>query len=190
MPAAQQAEPDYRIVRGDRRAFRRTLVLALARVIGFGAATLLLYALAPFGDPLRGRVVAWLCLCFAVLIVLMVAELRSIARSSHPEVKAVEAVGMVLPLALLPFAAAYNLMASASPAAFDARLTRLDALYFTMTTFSTVGYGDIAPKSESARAVVTGQIAVDLILIGVIAKVILGTAQRRRVMLGHESVDR
>lgn len=165
-------------------------MLTVARVIGFGLAMLLLYAFAPFADPLRGRVVVGLCLCFAVLVVLVVVELRSIARSSHPEVKAVEAVGMVLPLALLPFAAAYYLMERATPAAFQARLTRLDALYFTMTTFSTVGYGDIAPKSESARALVTGQIAVDLILIGLIAKVILGTAQRRRVMLGDEPPDR
>ena len=67
---------------------------------------------------------------------------------------------------------------------------RLDALYFTMTTFSTVGYGDISPKSEVARALVTGQLVVDLVLIGLIAKVILGTAQRRRVSLRDDPADR
>ena len=69
-------------------------------------------------------------------------------------------------------------------------MSRLDALYFTMTTFSTVGYGDISPKSEVARALVTGQLVVDLVLIGLIAKVILGTAQRRRVSLRDDPADR
>ena len=190
MSATRKAEPGDRVVRGDRRSFRRALALSVARVAGFGLAMLLLYALAPFEDRVRGRVVAGLCLCFGVLVVLVVYELRSIARSSHPEVRAVEAVGLVLPLALLPFALAYDLMARATHGAFDVRLTRLDALYFTMTTFSTVGYGDISPKSEAARAVVTAQITVDLILIGLIAKVILGTAQRRRVTLGDGAADR
>ena len=169
---------------------RRAVLLALARVLGFGLALLLLYYLAPFGSALHGHIVAGLAVCLAALIVLVVIELRSIAQSSHPETKAVEAVGMTLPLALLPFAAAYYSMAKVTDASFGTRLTRLDALYFTMTTFSTVGYGDIAAKSEPARALVTGQIAVDLILIGLIAKVILGTAQRRRITLGEDLPDR
>jgi hypothetical protein len=36
-------------------------------------------------------------------------------------------------------------------------LTRTDALYFTVTVFSTVGFGDITAKTETARLVVTGQ---------------------------------
>ena len=190
MSAARKAEPGDGMVPGDRRVLRRTVVLTLARVTGFGFAMLVLYAVAPFGNRLQGHVVAGLAGCLGALIVLLVFELRSIARSSHPELKAVEAVGMTVPLALLPFAAAYYAMSKAMGAAFEIRLTRLDALYFTMTTFSTVGYGDITPKSEAARAVVIGQITVDLILIGLIAKVILGAAQRRRGTLGDDRADR
>jgi voltage-gated potassium channel len=180
MCAARKAEPGDGMVPGDRRVFRRSVGLTLARVTGFGLALLVLYAVAPFGERLQGHVLAGLAGCLGALIVLVIFELRSIARSSHPEVKAVEAVGMTLPLTLLPFAAAYYGMSRATETAFEMRLTRLDALYFTMTTFSTVGYGDITAKSEPARAVVIGQITVDLIIIGLIAKVILGAAQRRR----------
>ena len=35
--------------------------------------------------------------------------------------------------------------------------TRLDSIYFTVTTLSTVGFGDIAAHSQGARAVVTVQ---------------------------------
>lgn len=54
---------------------------------------------------------------------------------------------------------------------------RSDALYFTMTVFSTVGFGDITPVSEPARLLITGQMAVDLVLIGVAARVLVGAVQ-------------
>ena len=45
-------------------------------------------------------------------------------------------------------------------------LSRTDALYFTVTVFSTVGFGDISPTSESARLVVSGQMILDLFILG------------------------
>ena len=40
-------------------------------------------------------------------------------------------------------------------------------LYFTLTTLSTVGYGDISPKSMTARVVTSGMML--LILLGYVA---------------------
>ena len=40
---------------------------------------------------------------------------------------------------------------------FTQPLTRTDALYFTVTVFSTVGFGDISPKLEAARVVLIAQ---------------------------------
>jgi hypothetical protein len=48
-------------------------------------------------------------------------------------------------------------MAGMSASAFGERLTHTDGLYFTVTVFSTVGFGDITAKSQAARLVVTGQ---------------------------------
>jgi voltage-gated potassium channel Kch len=84
---------------------------------------------------------------------------------------------------LLLFAAGYFLMAKTSPASFTHHLTRTDALYFTVTTFSTVGYGDITRASESARLVVTVQIILDLLILGLGIRVFtqavnLGRARR------------
>ena len=42
-------------------------------------------------------------------------------------------------------------------ASFTEPLTRADALYFTVTVFSTVGFGDITAKSETARVVLIVQ---------------------------------
>jgi hypothetical protein len=47
---------------------------------------------------------------------------------------------------------------------FAGPLTRTDALYFTVTVFPTVGFGDITARSETARIVVTGQMIADLVI--------------------------
>ena len=56
-------------------------------------------------------------------------------------VRAIVALASTVPLFLLLFASVYVTMAQASPANFSThQLTRTDGLYFTVTTFATVGY--------------------------------------------------
>ena len=50
-------------------------------------------------------------------------------------------------------------------------------LYFTVTVFSTVGFGDITAKTETAR-LVTGQMIADLIILGLAIKIIVGAVKR------------
>ena len=57
---------------------------------------------------------------------------------------------------------------------------RTDALYFTVTVFSTVGFGDITAKSETARIVLIVQMLADLAFLGAGVRVLLGAVQRRR----------
>jgi voltage-gated potassium channel len=71
-------------------------------------------------------------------------------------------------------------MAAISASNFSEPLTRTDALYFTVTVFSTVGFGDITAKTEAARLVVTGQMIADLVVIGLAVKVIVGAVKRGR----------
>jgi Ion channel len=54
-------------------------------------------------------------------------------------------------------------MAHTNPANFNTHpLTRTDMLYFTVTVFSSVGFGDITAASQLARLVVTARIVLDL----------------------------
>ncbi len=50
----------------------------------------------------------------------------------------------------------------------------------TVTVFSTVGFGDITPKTEVAQLVTTVQMLVDLVVVGVVVRLILTTAARGR----------
>ncbi|MFJ5776245.1 potassium channel family protein [Streptomyces sp. NPDC093094] len=59
-------------------------------------------------------------------------------------------------------------------------LSHSDALYFTVTVFSTVGFGDITAKTEAARLVVTAQMLADLVIPGLAVKVVVGAVRRGR----------
>ncbi|KRD22978.1 MULTISPECIES: potassium channel family protein [unclassified Streptomyces] len=53
-------------------------------------------------------------------------------------------------------------------------------MYFAVTVFATVGFGDVTAKSEAARLVVTGQMIADLVILGLAIKIIMGAVSRRR----------
>ena len=105
---------------------------------------------------------------------LVVWQVRAIAGSRYPGLRAAEALGFIIPFYLLLFASTYFVMERASAANFTQSLTRTDALYFSVTVFTTVGFGDIAAKSETARVVLIVQMLADLALLGAGAKVLLG----------------
>ncbi|MGW0698380.1 potassium channel family protein [Streptomyces sp. NPDC002867] len=69
--------------------------------------------------------------------------------------------GIVIPLlmclSIVIFAGAYYALAK-QPGQFDGLTTRVDALYFTVTTLATVGYGDITPSGQTSRVVTMVQI--------------------------------
>src|SRR6266536_1632564 len=83
-----------------------------------------------------------------------------------------------LVVGLLVFASTYFVMERASAANFTQPLTRTDALYFSVTVFATVGFGDIAAKSEAARVVLIVQMLGDLALLGAGARVLLRAVRR------------
>jgi hypothetical protein len=87
-------------------------------------------------------------------------------------------VAIYFPLLLLLFAGTFVVMAAISVGNFGEPLTRTDALYFTVTVFSTVGFGNIRAKTEAARLVVTGQMIVDLVAAGLSVKVIVGAVKK------------
>lgn len=81
-------------------------------------------------------------------------------------------------------ATAYRLELS-RPEQFTGMATRLDALYFTLVTMATIGYGDIHPAGQAARALVSVTIVFDVIFVAAILAAITDR-WRRREGLRHE----
>lgn len=150
------------------------------RVVASVAALVTLYYLLPLDHSSGPFAVTVLLVGLAGFIALITYQVWLIIRSPFPALRAIEALATSIPFFLLLFAATYVVLAALSASNFGAHLTHTDALYFTVTVFSTVGFGDIAAKTETARLLVTGQMLADLIILGVAIKVILGAVRRGR----------
>jgi len=153
---------------------------AVLRILGSITALVAVYYALPLGHSSAGIAVTTLVIGLAVFIALVAFQVRSIIRSPFPGLRAIEALATSVPLFLLLFASSYVVMAAMSAGNFGERLTHTDGLYFTVTVFSTVGFGDITAKTQAARLVVTGQMIADLVILGLAVKVIVGAVSRSR----------
>ena len=104
-------------------------------------------------------------------------QMRAISRSPLPRLRAIQAFATGFPLLLLLYAATYILIGHNQPDSFSEELSRTDSLYFTVTVFATVGFGDITPRTELARLVVMSQMLFGLIAFGLVARLLLGAVQ-------------
>jgi hypothetical protein len=159
---------------------RRLIIRALIRSAAAGAVLVVLYYLLPL-DHLSevGSVLAVIGGLIGVAVI-MAWQARAIAGADYPGIRTIGALAMIGPLFLLLFASVYYLLEHEAPGDFSQHLTRTDALYFTVVTFGTVGYGDITAKSEGARLLVTLQILADLVFLGFGVKVLFEAARLGR----------
>ncbi|GLZ48086.1 hypothetical protein Acsp06_42710 [Actinomycetospora sp. NBRC 106375] len=159
---------------------RRDTALSLVRATLTVTALVVVYYLLPL--TLESAAVTGLTLVagLVALGVVLVWQLRAIVRAPYPGLRAFETLALAIPAFLLLFAAVYVLASDADPAAFTEPLTRTDALYFAVTVFATVGFGDIAALAESTRIVVTVQMVGDLLIIGLVLRAVLDAVERGR----------
>ena len=153
---------------------RRLILRAVLRGLLVTTVLVVLYYLLPLDRPLDTGTAVRLLIGLLIFAGLAVWQVRAITGSRYPGLRAAEALGLIIPLYLLLFASTYFLMERASAANFTQPLTRTDALYFSVTVFTTVGFGDITAKSETARVVLIIQMLADLALLGAGARALLG----------------
>jgi voltage-gated potassium channel len=159
---------------------RRSLFVAAVKPLVTVSALIVGYYLLPVARPLDLGTLAILIVSLCVVVVLIVWETRTILRARHPTLQGVHAVALIVPLFLLVFANIYYVVAYNQADSFSAPLTRTDALYFVVTVFATVGFGDIAPVTQVARILVMFQMLGDLVLLGGVLRVILTAVERGR----------
>lgn len=164
----------------DARPPYRRIVRSFLRATGSTVALVVIYYLLPLNRSSTWVAVTMLVIGLALFIGLVAFQVRSIVRSRFPALRAIEALATSVPLFLLLFASVYVVLSTISASNFTEPLTHTDALYFTVTVFSTVGFGDITAKSEAARLVVTSQMIADLLIIGLGLRVIVGAVTRSR----------
>lgn len=178
----------------DKR-WRRRLVANLLAVAVFVVAVLGLYFVLPVGE--KGSVnlaagAALMVVAAGLLVLVYLLGLRRVARSRTPAVSAVSLLLMFLVVFVVLFAFAYRSLEAQQPGQIPGLQTPLDGLYFTVTVLTTVGFGDITPVGQAARALATVQMVVNLVFIGLVvqAAVKVGRdASRARIRALEASAD-
>ena len=164
-------------------ARKRLVVASLLRAGASVTVLMFVYYTIPLDRPLDAATWIGFVLGLVAFAAIIAWQVRAILASDVPRLRAIQAVAIGLPMLLLLFASTYLRISRDAPDSFSEALGRTDALYFTVTVFSTVGFGDIVPRSELARILTMIQMLTGLVVVGLVAKVLLGavqTAVRRR----------
>ena len=106
--------------------------------------------------------------------------LRSITRARYPLLRSFSMLTVVLGAFIVVFSYVYLGMATRNPESLPGLRTHLDGLYFTVTMLSTVGFGDISPTSQPARAVATAQMMFNLVFLGFLLRTGVSVARMER----------
>jgi voltage-gated potassium channel len=143
----------------------------LVRAVVIPVVALTIYFITPFEDN------GWLLgagigiVATAIGVPYAVRRILRIRRSIHPLAEALAVISLLLSLVVVGFAGSYYSI-SLHTDQFPSIHTRIDALYFTIVTIGTVGYGDITPAGQGARALVSFQIMLNLTLIATIVRLL------------------
>ena len=170
-------------------ARRRVVIVGVVRALLITLAILGAYALLPLNRLSNVRAFVMLLAALAAFVVLLIVQLRAISRSDLPGLRAIEALATSVPTLLVIFAGTYYVMGVSSPDWFSESMSKLDSVYFTITVFATVGFGDITATAPESRAAVTIQMVVNVLVLSVGLRVILGVVQAARQRVGRPLTD-
>ena len=131
-------------------------------------------------------------LTFALLGFLIVRQLR-LEVDRGPDYRVDGLVASVMAV-IVVFSLAYYVMAEQDPSQIAGLHTRIDALYFTVSTLATVGFGDVHATGQAARVMVLLQMFFNVVFITTAATLLSGrikavAEQRSRIRRGETPTD-
>jgi len=164
----------HELSRADRR---RLIARSLARIAAWCVVLAVGYTVAPVQSPTAVGTFLRLIVVVAIIVGVMLVQVRAIIRADYPTLRAVEGVLLAIPLFIVLFGLVYLGLAHANHRNFSEPFDRVGALYFTVTVLATVGFGDITPKTDIARIVVTLQMLIDITLVAAAIRVFMWAAR-------------
>jgi len=168
---------DAELPTSGRQAWRLGLVALLRAaltVAALGAA----YFLVPTRGGEAGPDWPWAILALCAFAVIVGIQVPAIVKAKYPVLRALESLAILLPAYLLIFARIYLSTSLNNSSAFNQPLTAVSALYFTVSVFASVGFGDIVALADSMRLLVTLQMLLNLVVFGVVIRVLASAARR------------
>jgi voltage-gated potassium channel len=146
------------------------------------ATALMLVVVLYFAVPVRSdtthSMVVRITISMLVLAALAYAVVVQVRLQLEADDRRVDGLVLALAVGVLVFALGFYVMEVHDPGQIPGLHTRLDALYFTMSTVLTVGYGDVHAEGQLARGVVLVQMVFDVVILAAAATT-LSTRLRR-----------
>lgn len=128
----------------------------------------------PVSLDLDAGAAAGLAISLVALSLLAVAVLSEVRLQMMNPDRRLDALVIAMMIAVLGFAFGFYLMSQRDPTQIVGLETRLDALYFTMTTLLTVGYGDIHAAGQAARLLVLVAMVFNVVIIAAAGSTVSG----------------
>jgi hypothetical protein len=150
-------------------AFVANIVVAIVVLLA-------LYALIPVTPEVNGGWVTRLVIGVIATIGVISLQVRALTRVRNPFVRLARSLVASVLFFVIAFATTYVAMSASAPDSFTEHLDKVGALYFSMTTLTTVGFGDITPVTHTARIVVILQMAGDLVVVAVASRLLFRVA--------------
>ncbi|HEX5861731.1 MAG TPA: potassium channel family protein [Nocardioides sp.] len=141
--------------------WRRWAHLALILV-----AVVAVYFVVPVSPDLQRNTLIRVLVAILVLAVMAAGVVRQLRQHIDDTDRRVDGLIVSIAVVVAVFSLCFYTLEQRDPSQFDGMRTRLDALYFTVATAATVGYGDVHAVGQAARALVLVQMAFNVVFIG------------------------
>lgn len=149
------------------------------RLVAFAVLLVLVYFLVPVGHRLERSDVVRLLISLLVIAALTVIVFWQVVLQLERPDRRIDGLLLALLVSVLGFALGFYSLEQHDPGQIEGLHTRVDALYFTLSTLLTVGYGDVHAVGQAARALVVVQMVFNVAVIATAASAL--TSRVRRV---------
>jgi hypothetical protein len=151
------------------------------QIAGLAMLALLVYFVIPL-DGEHAELIAGALVIVATfaLVPWAVHRARHVLTSDQPVLVAAQSLAITLTLLVVSFSSIYFVLGSEHEGQINGVHTKIDALYFTITILSTVGFGDVTATGQGARALVATHMIVNLVFLAVAIRVLTSALEQRK----------
>jgi voltage-gated potassium channel len=150
--------------------------LLAAEVIALVAA----YFLVPLDGSPAFRLFAYV-VGLGLIVLVIGRQMRRHLASRDDDIR-VDSLALAIVMAVLLFALAYYALSTGQSGEFSGLMTRIDALYYSLTVATTTGFGDVSAESQLARVLVSAQLVFNMLIVATAVPLLTRTVKARRAI--------
>jgi voltage-gated potassium channel len=130
------------------------------------AAVVAVYFVVPVSPDLQRNTLIRVVVAILVLALMAAGVVRQLRQHIDDTDRRVDGLLVSIAVVVVIFSLCFFTLEQRDPSQFRGMETRIDALYFTVATAATVGYGDVHAAGQAARAMVLVQMGFNVVFIG------------------------